>query len=135
MPGALTAVVAGRRRGQDVYVNAATTLIDEVARHRAGRALRRATIRVRRFLDLPRTHDLGEDMRVTERWFDDEALIAEARRHGGMARYARPLGRRFATASRRAVAAQAGVTPLDIAQAFAIGAAREAGGIGLSSRP
>jgi hypothetical protein len=137
VPEPLTAVVSGLRSGEDIYVNAATTLIDEVARHRAGAALRRATARARRYLELPDAHDLGEDMRVTERWIDDHALLDEAARHGGMRAFARGLPRahphRLVAAPVRAVAAQASVTPADIAQAFAIGAAREAGGMGLSS--
>jgi hypothetical protein len=93
LSGALRARVAGYRAPAELCVTPVTTL---VASQRG--PLSRVRKQVRALLKLSANDDLQCDDARSDAWFDGRAFLADAARHGGVARYLAQLERRLGRA-------------------------------------
>src|SRR5438270_8224278 len=77
----------------DLSVNVGTTLVAAYLSRHSGASLPVATAAVSKFLGVPPTRDFALDVSIGDENFDQQALLAEAERHGGLDSYIATLVR------------------------------------------
>ena len=118
--GELRAEARRTDRIEVVHANPATTLVAALRGRHPGMSVRRTHERVRTFLELPRTLDLGADVKATDRWFSGARLVRHAEARGGLDRYVAEVAGRIGRhpGARRAFRPGAGAPLAQAAAAF-----------------